>query len=90
MQAETEDLVLYLNAEGRSNGENPEERASWVYNDIRAMFDGFAWNNLDGWQLDADGVGVLRLLRDARVIIPYKLFGSDFKTTGMLLTILHR
>ena len=87
VEAETEALVLYLNAEGRSNGEDPEERATWKYGNIESTLTGFAWNNLDGWQSDAEGVTVLRLVRDARVTIPYKLFANDFKTTGKTIEL---
>ena len=84
VQAETQDLVLYLNAQGRSNGEaHPEV---WESGNITAQLTGFTWR-LDGWQKDADSVNVLRLNDDARVVIPYKLFGQDFKGTGKTIEI---
>ena len=84
VEAETEDLALYLTAQGRSNGE--ETRAEWKYNSISATLTGFTWR-LDGWQNDDDGVNVLRLSDDARVVIPYKIFAKDFKNTGKTIEI---
>lgn len=84
VQAETQDLVLYLNAQGRSNGEaHPEV---WTSGSISAQLTGFTWR-LDGWQQDSDAINVLRLNDDARVTIPYKLFGQDFKGTGKTIEI---
>lgn len=84
VEAETEDLVLYLNAQGRSN--NEETRNIWRYNDIQVQFNNFNWI-LDGWQTDSDGINVMRLVDDARVIIPYKLFETDFKSKGKTIEI---
>ena len=79
VEAETEDLVLYLNTEGRTN--NDSNRTQWKYGNVSATMSNFNWR-LDGWLKDSDGVDVLRLVDDARVTIPYKIFGSDFKETG--------
>lgn len=79
IEAETEDLALYLTAQGRSN--NEETRDVWAYNDIESVFTGFTWR-LDGWQKDSDGITVLRLNDNARLTIPYQIFGTDFKSTG--------
>ena len=84
IEPETEDLALYLTAQGRSN--NEETRDVWAYNDIQSVFSGFTWR-LDGWQSDNDGITVLRLNDQARVTIPYKIFGSDFKSTGKTIEI---
>lgn len=84
VEAETEDLALYLTAQGRSNGE--ETRNIWAYNDIASVFTGFGWR-LDGWQKDNDGIDVLRLVGDARLTIPYQIFGTDFKGTGKTIEI---
>lgn len=79
IEAETQDLELYLSAQDRSNGEaNP---ATWTYGNISASFTGFNWTS-DGWQLDGDNNSVLRLSEDARVTIPLKLFEHDFKQAG--------
>ena len=84
VEAETEDLALYLTAQGRSNGE--ETRAEWGYNDISASLTGFTWR-LDGWQNDGDGINILRISDEARVVIPYKIFANDFKNTGKTIEI---
>lgn len=84
VEAETEDLALYLTAQGRSNGE--ETRAEWNYNDISATLTGFTWR-LDGWQNDSDGINILRISDEARVVIPYKIFENDFKNTGKTIEI---
>ena len=82
--AVTEDLTLYLTAQGRSNGEaNP---AVWTYEDIAATMTGFNFSK-DGWLLDDDGVSVLRVTGDARVEIPYKIFARDFRSTGKTIEL---
>lgn len=84
IEAETEDLALYLTSQGRSN--NEETRATWAYNDISATLSGFNWR-INGWLNDEDGITVLRLNGDARVTIPYKIFERDFKTSGKTIEI---
>ena len=84
VEAETQNLALYLTAEGRSN--NEETRNVWEYNGISANLENFGWV-IDGWQSDSDKITVLRLSGDARVTIPYKLFGTDFKSTGKTIEI---
>ena len=84
LDAETEDLVLYLNAQGRSNQE--DTRTDWSYEGVSAVFSNFNWV-LDGWQTDSDGINVLRLVDDARVTIPYNIFENDFNATGKTIEI---
>ena len=84
VQAETEDLVLYLNALNKDNTQ--ENWDTWAYNGISATFSNFN-KKLDGWQKDDNGINVLRLVDNARVEIPYQIFGSDFKTTGKTIEI---
>lgn len=84
ISAETQDLALYLNAISRSNSEaNP---SVWQYENITASLTGFNYV-IDGWQQDDDGIDVLRIDGDARVAIPYNLFGTDFKSTGKTIEI---
>ena len=84
VEAETDSLVLYLSAQGRSN--NEENPGTWTYQDIAATFSGFNFAS-DGWQTDAEGITVLRVSGNARVTIPYKLFGTDFRQTGKTIEI---
>lgn len=82
--AETADQALYLSSYGRSNGEaNP---GVWSYNGINCTFANFGFIS-DGWQQDEDGITVLRVSGDARLTIPYQIFGSDFRTTGKTIEI---
>lgn len=83
-KAETNDLALYLSSYGRSNAEaNP---GTWKSGDISAVFNGFNFTS-DGWQTDEDGITVLRVSGDARLTIPYNVFGSDFRTTGKTIEV---
>ena len=90
VEAETSNLVLYLNAQGRSN--NEATRNVWEYTNpdteetISSQFTNFNWV-LDGWQTDSDGINVMRLVDDARITIPYKIFERDFKAGGKTIEI---
>lgn len=80
----TDDLALYLSAQGRSNNEsNP---GTWSYGDIEAQFSNFNFKT-DGWHVDEDGATVMRVMGDARLTIPYQTFKSDFRTTGKTIEI---
>lgn len=84
VHAETQDLVLHLTSQGRSNSEaHPEV---WEDGAITASLTGFNFTS-DGWQKDADGITVLRAAGDARVTIPYKAFAQDFRTTGKTIEV---
>lgn len=80
----TNDLALYLSSYGRSNRE--ADPSVWRYNDIEAQLTGFNWAS-DGWQLDSDNVTALRVSGDARVVIPYKIFEQDFRSSGKTIEI---
>lgn len=80
----TDDLVLSLSAEGRSN--NEEHPDTWVYQNIACQFTDFNFKS-DGWQLTSDNSTVLRVSGDARLMIPYKPFERDFRGTGKTLEI---
>lgn len=88
VEAETDQLVLYMASAGRSNREaNPD---TWVYgtgqNAIEADLTDFNFVS-DGWVNDDSGVTVLRVSGDARVTIPYNIFANDFRTTGKTIEI---
>ena len=64
VEAEENDLGLYLSSYGRSNNEsNP---GTWKYGDISAQFENFNFVS-DGWQMDDEQNTVLRLsaMRDS-------------------------
>ncbi|MBQ9032524.1 MAG: hypothetical protein IJ106_13900 [Parasporobacterium sp.] len=84
IEAETEALALFLTSSGRSNSE--ENRSVWSYGDVTAQLSGFNFAS-DGWQKDEQGISVLRVAGDARVQIPYLLFGSDFRTAGKTIEL---
>ena len=84
VEAETDQLALYLTSEGRSNQEEHPE--AWSYNTIEATLSDFNWVS-DGWQRDDDGNTVLRVSGAARVTIPYQIFASDFRGTGKTIEI---
>ena len=84
VEAETQNLELYLSSYGRSNNEaNP---GVWVNNGVSAELSNFNFVS-DGWQLDENGATVLRVSGDARVTIPVKLFEKDFRTTGKTIEV---
>lgn len=83
-EAETEDLVLHLSSQGRSNSE--EHPDTWSYGSIACTFAGFNFTS-DGWQSDPDGITVLRVGGSARLTIPYKPFATDFRGTGKTIEL---
>ena len=84
VEAETNDLELYLTSAGRSNSEkNPDV---WENNNITTSFEGFNWEN-NGWINDENGDTCLRLSGDARAEINYKLFSTDFREYGKTIEI---
>ena len=82
--AVTQDLELYLSAQGRSNGEAAP--SVWSYENIASQLTGFQFVS-DGWKSDADGNTMLRVQGNARVTIPLLLFQNDFRTTGKTIEI---
>ena len=79
IEAETNDLELYLTSYGRSNNETSKN--VWEFGNISAVMSNFNFVS-DGWVLDDDGNTVLRVSGDARIDIPFKMFKDDFRTTG--------
>jgi hypothetical protein len=84
VNAETEDLALYLSSYGRSN--NEDNPGTWSYGDVAATMTGFNFTS-DGWMEDEKGITVLRVGGDARVEIPVQMFAKDFRTTGKTIEI---
>lgn len=79
-----DDLVLHLTAYGRSN--NEEHPETWTDGTTSCTLSDFTYVS-DGWLTDADSNDVLRVAGDARVTVPYKMFGSDFRSTGKTIEI---
>ena len=86
VEAETQNLSLHLSTAGRSNHEEHPDTWTDADNHINATMTDFNFTS-DGWQLDEDGVTVLRVAGDARVEIPYKIFASDFRSTGKTIEV---
>lgn len=88
IEAETENLALYLTSQGRSN--NEAEPWTWVSEvgeeDVEAVLTGFNGSS-DGWQADEDGITCLRVSGGARVEIPYEIFATDARQTGLTIEI---
>lgn len=84
VEAETDQLVLYLSSAGRSN--NEDDPSTWEYKDISASLTDFNFTS-DGWVNDDDGITVLRVSGDARVEIPYKAFATDFRSSGKTIEV---
>ena len=82
--ATNSDLELHLSSYGRNN--NEENPAIWSYGDMAASFSNFNFSS-DGWQLDDDGVTVLRISGDARLEIPAQIFANDFRSTGKTIEV---
>lgn len=80
----TEDLALHLASYGRSN--NEENPGTWTSGNVSCTLSGFNFVS-DGWVQDDDGNTVLRTTGDARVTVPYKIFGTDFRSTGKTIEI---
>lgn len=80
----TNNLVLDLSSYGRSNLE--PDPLTWESNGIKCGFSGFNLKS-DGWVLDDEGVTVMRVGGDARIIVPLKIFETDFRTTGKTIEI---
>ena len=78
LDAQNENLILYLSALDRTNAESAISRQTWQYPEnpgenepvYKAEFHNFNWNN-DGWQLDDNGDNVLRLNNGAYIDIPF-------------------
>ena len=84
VSAETANLELYLTSAGRSN--NEEHPLTWKSGAIEAQLTGFNLTS-DGWKLDEENNTVLRVSGDARVYIPFNIFGTDFRTTGKTIEV---
>jgi hypothetical protein len=69
---EDESLQVNLTAIGRSNNETTKMREKWQYGEYSAILKDFNWYN-NGWGVDSDGIGYLRLSNGASVELPIPL-----------------
>ena len=84
VEAETNDLELYLTSEGRSNNEvNPN---NWAYGDYFTTFTGVNWSSV-GWVDDTNGDACLRLNGDARAVVGFKPFSEDIRVYGKTIEL---
>ena len=80
----TNNLALDLNPYGRSNLEqNP---LIWENGGISCKFSGFNLKS-DGWCLDDEGITVMRVGGDSRLVIPTKIFEKDIRATGKTIEL---
>ena len=73
----TTGLELYLSSKGHVVG-SPLE---WSYNGIDCIFTGFNGTS-DGWQFDEENIPVLRLVENARLVIPFSPFSKEVSVYG--------
>ena len=81
IEAETENLGLYLTSAGRNNSEAAAVRETWNFESVESTMTGFNWVS-NGWVRDSDGFTALRINGGAHVTIPYQPFARDFRTSG--------
>lgn len=85
VSAVTDDLVFYLNAQGRSNAEaNP---GTWSYGGYNCVFENFTWGQADGWLTDAEGNIGCRVKGGSKLHIPFHPFAQDLRITGYTIEI---
>ena len=77
----TDNMSLYLTANGRSNQEQENTRTNWSYGDVTVNFNNMTWKT-DGW-ID----GALKLKGKANAVIPMPLFGDDIRKTGKTIEV---
>lgn len=75
----TENLELYLTANGRSN--NDLNKTVWSYGNINCTLTGFNYVT-NGWINNA-----LKISNGASVTIPLQIFAQDFRTNGKTIEI---
>lgn len=86
IEAETRDLMLHLTSEGHSNNDDHPEEWKDEGHHINAVLTGFNFAS-DGWQKDEDNIVCLRVSGKARVAIPYNIFASDIRQSGLTVEV---
>lgn len=77
-------LELRLDAINRSNSEVTPSK--WTSGTIASTLTNFNFTN-DGWLTDAMGANCLHVRGNARVQIPFKIFGKDIRTSGKTIEL---
>ena len=85
ISAETANLELYLSSNGKSN-DDLTNRGVWSYGTTTATLSNFNFTS-DGWKLDEGNNTVLRVTGDARINIPFNIFGSNCTTNGKTIEL---
>lgn len=81
----TDSLAFDFNPVGRSNQE--DDPASWTDGNVSATFEGVGFSGADGWLTDDSGAPMLRILPNGQMTIPFQLFASDRRDTGVTVEI---
>lgn len=85
IEAVEDGLALCFDPTGRSNQEDTPE--SWTDGSVSAAFTGIGFANADGWLTDSDGASVLRILPGGQMSIPYNLFATDARSSGLTVEV---
>ena len=81
----TDSLALDFNPAGRTNQEaNP---STWTDGSVTASFSNIGFSGADGWLTDTDGSYKLRILPGGEMTIPYQLFASDRRDSGVTVEV---
>ena len=89
INADRDDLQLYLTAKGRTN--NAADKEYWPdYKNsaLRANLNNFYYRNVNGWLTDENGVNYLKLTQGASVeLLDFTPFDSDLINTGYTIEL---
>ncbi len=84
IEAETNDLELYLSSDGRSNNET--DPATWTYGDVTTTFENVNWTTT-GWIPDENGDSCLRLNGTATAEVQFQPFKDDLRIYGKTIEL---
>lgn len=81
----SDSLALDFNPVGRTNQEDTP--ASWTDGIVTATFSNVGFSGADGWLTDASGASMLRILPGGEMTIPYQLFSTDRRDSGVTIEV---
>ena len=84
IEAETNDLELYLTSDGRSNNET--DPAIWTNGDVTTTFENVNWTTT-GWIPDENGDSCLRLNGTATAEVQFQPFKDDLRIYGKTIEL---